>query len=193
MINSKSNDIAMNPLKGHLLISSPEMPDDDFAETVILLIEHADDGAYGLTLNQPTDLTVKEAWAQNNDTRCGIEGLVYAGGPCGDYLTALHTDLASSNIMIAPGVYYTQEPGKLAQLVNQQVAPIKFFVGFAGWDAGQLEEELEDGSWLTLPVLPEHVFTYGDDLWPKLFTQIIGNRTLSALKITHRPDDPSRN
>jgi len=43
------------------------MPDIDFAETMILLVEHAADGAYGLTLNQPTDLTVKGAWAQNND------------------------------------------------------------------------------------------------------------------------------
>ena len=42
----------MQPLKGHLLIASPEMPDDDFAETVILLVEHAEDGAYGLILNQ---------------------------------------------------------------------------------------------------------------------------------------------
>ena len=46
MINGKSNGITMKSLKGHLLISSPEIPDDDFAETVILLVEHADDGAY---------------------------------------------------------------------------------------------------------------------------------------------------
>ena len=45
MINGKSNGITMKSLKGHLLISSPDMPDDDFAETVILLIEHTDDGA----------------------------------------------------------------------------------------------------------------------------------------------------
>ena len=71
----------MKSLKGHLLIASPEMPDNDFAGTVILLVEHAEDGAYGLILNQPSSTTVKEAWAQNNDSPCAIEGLVYAGGP----------------------------------------------------------------------------------------------------------------
>ena len=185
--------MTMKSLKGLLLIASPGMPDDDFAETVILLVEHADDGAYGVTLNQPTDMTVREAWAQNNDSPCRIEGLVYAGGPCGEFLTALHTDQASSNIEVASGLHYTQEPSKLARLVEQQVDPVKFFVGFAGWDEGQLEDELEDGSWLTMPALPEHVFAYGDDLWPRLAKQILGQETLSALKIKHRPGDPSIN
>ncbi len=183
----------MKSLKGHLLISSPEMPDDDFTETVVLLVEHAVDGAYGLTLNQPTDLTVREAWAQNNETLCHIEALVYAGGPCGEFLTALHTHQGMSNIEVATGLHYTQEPAKLARLVEQQVEPVKFFAGFAGWGKGQLEAELEDGSWLTLPALPEYVFAYGDDLWPKLVGQILGEKTLSALKIKHRPDDPTDN
>jgi putative transcriptional regulator len=183
----------MKSLKGHLLIASPEMPDDDFAETVVLLVEHAEDGAYGLTLNQPTDMTVKEAWAQNNDSPCRINGLVYAGGPCGEFLTALHTDQALSNIEVAPGLHYTQEPGRLAQLVEQHVHPIKFFASFSGWDEGQLEAELEDGSWLTTPALPEHVFAYGDELWQELAKRIVGERTLSMLKIKHRPDDPSAN
>ena len=98
----------MDSLKGHLLVASPEMVDDDFTETVILLVEYADDGAYGLVLNEPTDLTLKEAWAQSNDTPCGIKGLVYAGGPCGEFLTAVHTDLALANVEVAPGLYYTQ-------------------------------------------------------------------------------------
>jgi len=185
--------MTMESLKGHLLIASPEMADDDFAQTVILLVEHTEDGAYGVTLNQPTDMTVREAWAQNNDSPCRIEGQVYAGGPCGEFLTALHTDQALSNIQVAPGLHFTQEPGKLTELVEQHVDPIKFFAGFAGWDEGQLEAELEDGSWLTMPALPEHVFAYGDDLWVKLATRILGERTLSALKIKYRPDDPSIN
>ena len=185
--------MTMKSLKGHLLIASPEMPDSDFAETVILLVEHADDGAYGVTLNQPTDMTVREAWAQNNDSPCRIEGQVYAGGPCGECLTALHTDQALSNIEVVRGLHYTQEPAKLARLVAQEADPIKFFVGFAGWDKGQLEAELEDGSWLTMPVLPEHVFAYGGNVWPKLARQIFGERTFSALNIKRPPDNPSIN
>jgi len=60
-------------------------------------------------------------------------------------------------------------------------------------DEGQLVKELEDRSWLTTPAFPEHVFAYGDDLWPKLARQVFGERTFSALKIKRRPDDPSIN
>jgi putative transcriptional regulator len=79
------------------------------------------------------------------------------------------------------------------RLVDQQVDPVRFFVGFAGWDASQLEAELQDGSWLAMPASPEHIFASDDDPWPKLVTQVIGERTLSALKIKHRPNDPSVN
>lgn len=183
----------MNSLKGYLLIAAPDMPDDDFAETVILLVEHAEDGAYGLILNRPTDLTVRDAWAQSHDTPCLIDGVVYSGGPCGEFLAALHGNQALSNIEVAPHLHYSQEPAKLLQVVEQQVDPVRFFVGFAGWDTGQLEVELEDGSWLSMPASPEHVFASDDDLWPKLVKQVIGERVLSALKIKHRPDDPSVN
>ncbi|MCH5372563.1 MAG: YqgE/AlgH family protein [Planctomycetes bacterium] len=183
----------MESMKGHLLIASPELLDDDFAETVILLVEHTPEGAYGLTLNQPSDLTVRDAWAQNNDVPCLVEGLVYAGGPCGEFLTALHTDPAASNIEVIPGLYFTQEPAKLTHLIQQLAEPLKLFVGFAGWDQDQLEAELERGSWLTTRVSPEHVFGFGDDLWPRLARQVFGARTISALRIKHRPDDPSIN
>jgi putative transcriptional regulator len=184
---------AGDSLQGQLLIASPGVSDADFAETVVLLVEHAADGAYGLVLNQPTDLPVKEAWAQHNDTPCLVEGLVYAGGPCHGFLTALHTEHTLSNTQVARGLYYTQAPAQLASLVERHTQPIKFFAGFAGWDAGQLESELEGNVWLTLPVLPEHVFSYGDELWAELARKILGEKTLSALKLKHRPDHPADN
>jgi putative transcriptional regulator len=183
----------MKSLKGYMLISSPEMPDSDFAQTVILLVEHAEDGAYGLVLNRPTQLTVREAWAQNNESPCENDGLVYAGGPCGEYLTVLHTRPEFANIEVASGVHFTQEPARLVQLVRRRVAPIKFFVGFAGWGRGQLENEFADRSWLVTPALAEHVFSYGDELWPGLVREIVGGEMMSAMKIKHRPEDPSEN
>ena len=183
----------MTSLKGQLLVSSPEMVNDDFAETVVILVEHTDDGAYGLVLNQPTDLTVEDAWAQSHDSPCDIDASVYAGGPCGEFLTALHTEQAMSNIEVAPGIFYTQETVKLSQLVEQLVDPIKFFVGFAGWGEGQLEAELKEGLWLKSPAAVEEIFTYGDELWPSLVKKIHGEKMISMLKIKHKPNDPSSN
>jgi putative transcriptional regulator len=185
--------MTFSSLKGQLLISSPEIADDDFAQTVILLIEHASDGAYGLILNHPTTMPVEQAWAQHNASPCQVKGLVYFGGPCGEFLTALHTDPTPADLQPAAGLYYTQNPEKLTQLVSRPIEPIKLFAGFAGWGEGQLESELEEGAWLTMPALPEHVFSYGDELWIRLAKQILGERTLSVLKIPHRPEDPSAN
>ena len=94
--------------------------------------------------------------------------------------------------MLVPGNRYFAL-SKVEQLVAQLVDPVKFFVGFSGWGEGQLETELKDGSWMTMPASPEEIFTYGDELWPRLVKRIRGERTISMLKIKHRPDDPSSN
>jgi putative transcriptional regulator len=92
-----------------------------------------------------------------------------------------------------PGATLFDRRLQLAQLVGQLVDPAKFFVGFAGWGEGQLEMELKDGLWMTTPASLEEIFTYGDELWPRLVRRIYGERTISMLKIKHRPDDPSSN
>jgi putative transcriptional regulator len=183
----------MTSLQGHLLIASPEMPDSDFSKTVVLLVEHVADGAYGLVLNHPTDATIQEAWVQAGKGHCDLRSPVYAGGPCGEFLTALHANPALSNIEMLPGLYFTQEPDKLERLVQQGVEPIKFFVGFAGWGEGQLEEELQDGSWLVLPANPVRILTCTDELWLRVVREMFGEYVLFALDLKHRPEDPSMN
>ena len=72
----------MNSLQGHLLIAAKSLRDPNFLRTVLLMIEHNEDGAMGLVLNRPSRLSMKEAWSEVRDTPCPINDPLFHGGPC---------------------------------------------------------------------------------------------------------------
>jgi len=183
----------MNSLKGHLLVASPDLVDPNFLKAVVLMVQHGDKGALGLVLNRPTNTTVKQALAQIGDTPCHRKELLRLGGPCQGSLMAVHTREALKEMEILPRVYFSADSDHLEQLVLTKGDPVRFFVGFAGWGPGQLEAELETGSWRTMTATAEHVFQGGSDLWEMVTKEITSSVLLSALKIKHVPQDPSMN
>ena len=106
---------------------------------------------------------------------------------------AIHTDESLANIEILPGVYYSAEPDKLEQLVADKEKLVRFFAGYAGWGAGQLENELSAGAWQTAAATGDYVFHDGDDLWHTVRKDIASSVIFSTLKIKHVPQDPSLN
>jgi putative transcriptional regulator len=183
----------MKTLQGNLLIASPSLADSNFEQTVTLVVEHNEEGAYGVMLNCPSQDTVKEVWRESVGSPCDISSPVYIGGPCEGFLTAVHSVESLSNIEVAPGIHYTQEPDKIKQLVAQQPSLIRFFVGFSGWSAGQLEAEMREESWLTAAATTELVFGDAQVLWTNLVKQLVGKELLLELGIKHVPDDPTIN
>jgi putative transcriptional regulator len=183
----------MQPLQGHLLVAAARLLDPNFGRSVVLMIQHSSEGALGLILNRPTKAKIKDIWSQISDTSCESDAVVHLGGPVEGPLMALHQHVPASDDEVVPGVYFTPESAKIQQLVHETELPIKFFVGYAGWGAGQLEAEMDEGSWLTLPARAEHVFEGGDDLWEKVFRQISGSSLVKALRIKHVPPDPRLN
>jgi putative transcriptional regulator len=160
---------------------------------VVLLIQHSDDGAFGIILNRPLSATIQEVWSKVSDKPCASEEPLRFGGPCEGPLMAIHTRQTLSETEIIPGVFLGVEPEKLARLVAKANPKVRFFAGYAGWAAGQLENELSEGSWLTVPAEPEHIFYKEDDLWKKLTGNLGTSAIFSALKIKHVPEDPSLN
>src|SRR5690606_1584174 len=133
---------------GHFLIASHELRDPNFFHTVVLIVRHNEDGALGLVLNRPTKAQIKEVWRQVSDTPCCTDERLHVGGPVEGLLMALHCQPLLADLEIIPGVYYSADPDQLKELVQQTEGPLRFFVGYAGWSAGQLERELREGSWL---------------------------------------------
>ncbi len=183
----------MKSRQGHLLIASPQLLDPNFAKTVVLLIQHSDQGALGVVLNRPTSKTVKELWKEVGNAPCETEGHVWLGGPVSGPLVAVHANQFFAEFEILPGVFFTAKKENLDNLVLQQNDPLMIFFGQAGWGPGQLDNEIRAGGWLTLPATAEYVFYGGEDLWEKVSQKAAQTTLQSMLNIKHFPQDPSVN
>jgi putative transcriptional regulator len=183
----------VNSLAGHLLVASPHLADPNFARTVVLMIHHTDEGAFGVVLNRPAENTVKDLWAQVDQSHCATSQHVHVGGPVSGPLMAIHTDEQHSELEILPGLYFAAQRDHLEKLVAHDRRELRLFVGHSGWGGGQLESELKQGSWYTLPATIDHVFYDEPDLW-KQVTQQIGEKMLtSMLKLKNVPKDVADN
>jgi len=180
-------------LKGHFLVASPHLMDPNFVRTVVLLMHHSEDGAFGVVLNRPTESTIGELWEKVGQSPCDSDQRVHMGGPVSGPLMAVHTDASLAEMEIVPGVYFAAQRDHLEGLLQQDEHAFRFFVGHSGWGGGQLESELEQGAWLTTPASPDHVFCNEEDLWRKV-TQKIGQAMITdMLGLKGVPKDPSAN
>jgi putative transcriptional regulator len=170
-------------LNGKLLIASPSMA-DYFHRTVILMVEHSPEGAFGLVLNRPSETTVGEA----SPELAGLIGdghLLHVGGPVQpNAVTAIgeHADPATATKLIigAVGMVDLDDPPELSRL--------RVFAGYAGWGPGQLEGELEEEAWIVDETHPDDPFSDGD-LWARVLARKGGEYALLA----RMPPDPSVN
>lgn len=187
----------MRSLKGHLLVASPHLQDSNFAKTVVLMLQHDKNGAFGIVLNRPSQKSVAEIWEMIGEENCEVDHLVYLGGPITGPLLALHTHDLFSEEKVISGVYFAAQKEYLSQIIASPNEKFKLFSGYSGWGAGQLENELKLGGWLTTRAKVEHVFAGeeldNEDLWRKVVNDIGNSMIVSALKIKHVPDDPSSN
>jgi putative transcriptional regulator len=175
-------------LQGHLLVSAPELP-DVFEHSVILLVRHNEEGAFGLILNRPTDTRVRDVWSKVSESECLTDERLHVGGPVEGPLMALHAEEFVMEMEILPGIYFSANRDKLEQLTVKPEGPARYFVGYAGWSAGQLEAEIKRGSWQALPARPEHIFESDERLWELVRREIADHILRASLGIKHVPPD----
>jgi len=183
----------MDSLEGQLLVASRYLLDSNFIKTVVLLVQHNDQGALGVVVNRPTCKTVKELWKEVGEARCESTQPVFLGGPVAGPIMAIHADRSLAEHEVVPGVFFAAKKPHLDQLVLHPEDRQKIFVGHAGWGPGQLESELQQGAWLTMPATVEHIFCHDSELWQQLSQRIGESLLTSTLKIKHIPPDPSVN
>jgi putative transcriptional regulator len=183
----------MQSLQSHLLIANAELT-EPFSGAVVLLVRHNEDGALGLILNRPTSASLKETWARLSQVPCHRDEALYLGGPCEGPLVALHTHEFLLELEVMPGLYFCAGKEKLERLAAQTgTEPAKFFAGYSGWGAGQLEAEIARGSWSVLPARLDDVFQKEDELWVRATRQVADATLRKALNIKESPPDPSFN
>lgn len=184
----------MNSLKGHLLIASPSLLAPFFTRTVILMLEHTEEGALGVVLNRPTDATVTDISEQVLQESVEWGKPILLGGPVPGPLMVIHTDGERADQEVLPGVYSSIDAVKIQQLVRRQAEPSLIIANYAGWGPGQLESEFGVDSWLTLPATLEHVFWDGaPDLWEVVVQALNAQKLSDFLGIREVPSDPMLN
>lgn len=183
----------MKSYQGHLLIASPQLLDPNFRQTVTLLVQHNEEGALGLVLNRPSQMNVGEAWSQVSAETCERDDKVHVGGPCQGPLMILHDDPAHSQVNVVDSLHFSTDPDDVSWLVEHGLTPIKFFAGYAGWAAGQLEAEMKSGSWLLAPALPQHIFGNQPKLWAELLKAVSPMQADPLMAPRIMPPDPSHN
>ena len=90
----------MSSLKGKLLVASPQLSDPNFHRTVVLIIEHNDEGAFGLVLNRTSSKTIKQVWERVTDEPCESDQPLHVGGPVGGPLIAVHQHAVFSDLQL---------------------------------------------------------------------------------------------
>jgi putative transcriptional regulator len=183
----------MDSLQGQLLIAAPRLADPNFFHTVVLMVQHNNDGALGLVLNRPLSAAIQTVWQQVSESPCLIEGFLHQGGPCEGPLMVVHANEEASDLEVMPGVYFSTNKDGIEKLVETASSPTKFFIGYAGWGAGQLERELETASWLTTQAKMEDIFEGTDELWQELHRAATRAAQASWIPPEIMPDDPSMN
>jgi putative transcriptional regulator len=153
-----SKDMADTSLRDHFLLAMPALTDGLFAHSITYLCEHNADGAMGIVINHPLDLSLEEVLEHLHLTGGGRlrEIPVMAGGPVHmDRGFVLHRPTErewEASLHVTDEITLTTSRDILVAMADAQGPEYSLVaLGYAGWSAGQLESEISDNSWLTLP------------------------------------------
>ena len=175
-----------------ILIAGANLLDPNFSRAVIFLCEHRDEGSFGLVLNQPLSLNVRDIVP----TKTAWDAPLFRGGPVQENtLHYIHrsTELAIGSHEVLPGIFW----GGDFDALNEQVAKnkialtdIRFFIGYSGWGEGQLIEEIKRDSWYLHKAGTNMIFFEDSrNHWRKIFKSMGNDYSL----LSNFPDDPRLN
>ncbi len=155
----KTNNV--KPQKGRILIAEPFLSGNYFNRSVVLLVAHSNKGAVGFILNKKVDFPIQDIFPDFPDFKADV----YLGGPVSTdsiyFIHKLGSKLPGS-IHVLGNLYWGGDFEKLKHEIQAgNILPdeIRFFLGYSGWDASQLENELKEDSWLVTDVVEEDVMS----------------------------------
>ena len=187
--------VAQDPAAGRLLVASPTLLDPNFVRTVVLLLDHDEEGTLGVVLNRPTTVLVASVlpgWADTVDD----PPVLFDGGPVsGDSALAVacvpevgREDPVGFRRLFGPtGMVDLDTP---LEVLAPAMTRMRTFAGYAGWGGGQLDAELEEGSWYVVGAETADIFAESPaDLWRQVLRRQRGDLAF----VSTYPDDPSLN
>ena len=155
-----------------LLLAMPQLEDPNFTRAVVLMIQHNDQGSFGIVVNRPSETPVIEVMSPlGMRWRGDPTAVLWVGGPVapesGWLLHEPTREIAGEGTVdVSDGIALSTSPEHFRRLVEKPPHRLRFFAGYAGWGAHQLESELVAGAWLTANVTPTLIFdTPPERMW----------------------------
>ncbi|MEL7297230.1 MAG: YqgE/AlgH family protein [Pseudomonadota bacterium] len=173
-------------LAGQLLIAMPALNDPNFENSVTLICEHNPEGAMGITINRPTDLTHDAVFSQLSEyedaqsvaDRQLADSPVLLGGPVGtERGFVLHREAGDwdATLSVTDAIHVTMSRDIVSAMLSESVPTgAVMALGYAGWEAEQLEREIRDNAWLTTQATAEIVFDAPFEARWELATRALG-------------------
>jgi putative transcriptional regulator len=177
-------------LRGQMLIAGPKLFDPNFRRTVVLIGEHNEEGAVGLVLNRPSGVAVSEA-APLLSPLVADGADLFLGGPVqtdAAVVLAEFDDPEKAGLLAFGSIGFLM--GDVPEESVEGIRRARVFAGYAGWDEGQLERELEEDSWIIEPATSEDVFTVDPD---GLWSGVLRRKGPQYRLLATMPFDPSLN
>jgi putative transcriptional regulator len=181
----------LSPRKGRVLIAEPFLPGSYFSRSIVLLVDHNTGGSVGFILNKPVDYPV----ADFDKEFPGKKLQLYIGGPVSiDSMYYIHTigKIIPNSIHVADNLFWGGDYEFLKNMINSDAVDpdqVRFFVGYSGWDAGQLQQELTENSWLVSDIPVRKVMEQQNELWVEMVKKQGGKYTMWE----NFPENPSMN
>jgi putative transcriptional regulator len=171
-------------LKGRLLVATPALGDPNFDRTVVLVLEHNEDGAIGVVLNRPTATDVAEplpGWHR----LAADPPVVFVGGPVApDAAICLVRSWPDESVEAYQPLIDSLGTVDLSidpDEVSSALQAVRVFVGYAGWSSGQLEDEIQAGAWFVVDAVPEDALSSDPDrLWEAVLRRQRGRLAMFA-------------
>jgi putative transcriptional regulator len=190
--------MTVEPARGRLLVASPTLREPTFHRTVIAILEHTDEGALGVVVNRPGDVSLSDVVPSVADL-ASEPAVLFAGGPVEPQAAiALGMVPAGSAATVGPAdgwrtvvpplvtVDLDHDPLVLAAAMRE----LRVFAGYAGWGAGQLESEIAEGAWYVVDSLPLDPFFPAPE---RLWSAVLRRQPWPLSAVAHFPLDPTQN
>lgn len=180
------------PEKGKILISEPFLPDTFFNRTIVYLADHTSKGSVGFILNKKLDIKVCDAISDFDDWK---EYLSMGGPVAPDTLHYLHKlgDQIPNSVWVDENIFWGGNIDYIRDLIKHHKiskSQIRFFLGYSGWTAGQLERELNENSWVIAKVQTDIVLTDTEEnIWKRVLRSLNNKYRMWA----DFPDSPDMN
>lgn len=180
-------------LKNCFLIATPDLQDSLFHQAVVLISEHSDEGAMGFIINSETQQDIEQVFEQLNLTSLASHNHspIFFGGPVSEntgFVLHKATDIFKSTIKVNSEIQLTTSSDIIEAISQAKLKDDwKFILGYSGWSAGQLEKEINEGSWIISVANSELVFKNDDTglIWKQALAEIGIKNPLNLMESGH--------